>query len=1128
MPLVPTGRSRSASVTVHASQQFVPETAIPAPVGSGFVPGFNQTWANALGASLRLTHQGHPVTYSIDPTYDGPGYRIEWVISVTFQIHHSGIPLPSPIEVDGAMGSGWEVVDTLPVDPIGQANYLLGGINGELTASWTWVEYQDPVTGALSEQAADGSVSVSASGSYVFQVSAEGFEGTLSPVFEYGGTWASNAGIGSSYSVGIDFNCVTDTGNASSVSCEGLQFTAPAATLAAGSAQIIGTGLSATLTKSTVDSLAVGSLRGTPDWALDLQVANYDYETGNPIPVTTRHYTGSTLISTSNTGHHRYPESGYVGDLVGSLSCGGDGVNYARNRSLGACEGAAGANLVRVDPDWADAYGTYADSFQFAGTFSAQNPGRNSQYGLYAGPEFDALTIRLEDEHRFKLFDDVTKLAVNSGTVTADQGGIKIVQSGFLGSWRANQSTGYVFRPIGYRYFRFQAKAGKAGAKFTLRIERKLDNVSGGRFALAYYDFTINAADTWQECVIDLPFASRYFDSVHYTGTAVSSRYPIHPAAFQAFPDDTTVTFETPFGQNTTYWLKDLYGYHPSDGNRVPAILIGPSSCGDPTSDPVNQAPAGFDSCLGTTTNSAGQPRGAHFGRLVVNGVMGWNIQGGPGTLGQQIDALISRYSQSPTNDTGLHLTKGTSPWLDTTDWESGWAIRRPLWSAFPLDTNVTLKGVKRAYVTGYYGSGNFPAGTYGPTLSFQGDKVWNGELLGLCHDTNRSLRDVTLSLVDDPTGTVLEAAASNGDGLVRIFHKYGVPLPFANTPFGGTCASKQAYSGTINNPVYTAKGQQLNAYWVVSPQLRNKDSQNRSNAFRAPDRWPILDRFAYWHDWPTDPAPPAGVDLLQFQTLHLLRSSTEDGDVQVERSGDAGVNWDAPVKVAEDAGSVAVPTLVRNALDQVWCWFHDTTGATQAYLSKNLGASWELYATHAGKRFPRAARQFHRLLVCAHDGTSLRVYQSADDGLNLEEISGLALTCPEQLAALAVDRHDTAHLVYRTTAGALQLRRLEADDTWSDPVTVAASGSQPALALGIRYGLILYWDGNTLKAARTDEAYAEIAETVAAPAGLGVGYLGAVTDLPELHQFVAGRDGTGELIIRYSGDDAATWSEPT
>jgi len=273
-------------------------------------------------------------------------------------------------------------------------------------------------------------------------------------------------------------------------------------------------------------------------------------------------------------------------------------------------------------------------------------------------------------------------------------------------------------------------------------------------------------------------------------------------------------------------------------------------------------------------------------------------------------------------------------------------------------------------------------------------------------------------------------------------------------------------------------------------------------------------------------PCPAAGVDLLQTQTLHLFRSGASDADVQVERSGTAGATWDAPVTVASDAGPSTTPTLTRNSLDQVWCWYHNASGNAQAYLSKDLGATWAHYASHAGKHFPRACRQFHRTLLCAHDGTTLRVYQSDDDGLTLEELPGLALECPEQLAAFAVDRHDTPHLVLTTAGGAIVHRYLGGDDTWSSPATLAASGSHPALALGLRRGLLLYWDGGTLHALHTDETFGAVGDAASAPTGFTPGYLGALVDHQELHHYVAGLDESGR-VIRYSGDDAATWHTP-
>lgn len=271
-------------------------------------------------------------------------------------------------------------------------------------------------------------------------------------------------------------------------------------------------------------------------------------------------------------------------------------------------------------------------------------------------------------------------------------------------------------------------------------------------------------------------------------------------------------------------------------------------------------------------------------------------------------------------------------------------------------------------------------------------------------------------------------------------------------------------------------------------------------------------------------PCPAAGVDLLQTQTLHLFRSGAADADVQAERSGTAGASWEAPVIVSSDAGPSTTPTLTRNAQDHLWCWYHDAGGDTQGYLSRDLGASWEAFATHAGLHFPRAVRQLTRALLCAHDGTHLRVYQSANDGATLAEITALVLECPEQLAAFAVDRRDVPHLVITTEEGVLEHRRLLLDDTWSDPVEVAASGTHPALALGIERGLLLYWDEGELQAVTTDETFGATADTVTAPAGFAPGYLGALVNHQNTLHYVAGLDSESAPLLSYSADDAASW----
>jgi len=139
--------------------------------------------------------------------------------------------------------------------------------------------------------------------------------------------------------------------------------------------------------------------------------------------------------------------------------------------------------------------------------------------------------------------------------------------------------------------------------------------------------------------------------------------------------------------------------------------------------------------------------------------------------------------------------------------------------------------------------------------------------------------------------------------------------------------------------------------------------------------------------------------------------------EVRVARSRDGGRTWDAPVTLASDAdataGLGAWPALEVDRWGTVYCWYHTTAPAAQGYYSADGGATFALYATHTGLRYPRPRFRLERLVVTAHVANALNLYESDDGGATLALALTFGTGVPKQRTVMQVDRRDYVHLLW-------------------------------------------------------------------------------------------------------------------
>jgi len=1133
MPSFATGRTRTASVTLSAYQTVAVGSVIDGSVG------YNISTANAFGISIAAVAVVHDKGFDVDEEWVDPDpppttsrWYGRWYVTVEWTITVGGVEDLGTVTYTTGY-SPFEIITELPPPGGGFGEWAdtPGLISGTVTATWELAEYLDEdaiLTSPYSELR--GSVTAGASGYGEFTFDYQGHTIVVPFLYTESATLRSWDGELAGYpdqGAGCTFNCATGASNGLSVSLDGITWTASAFSLAAGDATFAGTAVSAAVSKTDDTTLATASVQATPDWAYSYDLENWDYETGDPVAVDTLHECGGTLVSAS-TGGHRYPASGVTGQFDATVSCDGDTDSAEGLETLGVCATGGGANYARVDETWADTHGRYLNQLNLKGSNPSGNPGLNAQYGILQSQDFDAGTFQVDTTHLFDLFEtDAHFESDGSGTLGMSGGVLTHTNPSpsFPSAWYGYQPTenptGYVLKPFGYRFYSFQMRGTAPGQRFRILLGRKLNG--GGDTAQYYWDFTVGVAGVWETHLLDLCHPDAQFDDITFP-LSPTTRRRIEPAMFQLFPDETVSQFIA--SDPGTLQLRSFTGYYKTTGNRTPALFIGPCSCGHSDMALMGLAPGVFDSCSGDTENGGKVAGGVLAFRLIANGACAFNLDCGTGKLDDAFAAWVTTYDDA-LNDTGLHFTTGISPYLAATVAESGWVVRRPLWSELTLGAPLTLRGVKRGFDYGYYGCGDIFSATYDPTLNFRGDKVWNGELLAAVHDTNRSQAGAVLELLDDDSSTVVASGVSDADGLIRLFAPYGAQQPFSNYPRADSCASRQEYTGTAagGDVAYTTPGLLLNGYWIRGQRLRDSDGDDLATYWWSLDRFAVLDRYPQWREFDCDPEPLGAVDLVQCANGLWFRAWRQGPEIHLGRSADAGTTWQHLTLLFEDAAldPGSAPTLVVDQHDHLSCWVHGSDGAARLYRSVDYGAEWTLAATHASRSFPRIARQLRRSLLVAHVGTELRFYESTDGGVTLSLLSALTLTAPVQLAGLRVDRHDRLHVLYTDGADFLH-RALRADDTWSAADTLTSGDSLAGYALGIERGAYLYWD-TTLRHRQTDEVFA-------ADAGALTGLTDIDTEAPlgvwwshgEL-LYVCGYDEhTGELETRVSLDRGTSW----
>lgn len=266
-----------------------------------------------------------------------------------------------------------------------------------------------------------------------------------------------------------------------------------------------------------------------------------------------------------------------------------------------------------------------------------------------------------------------------------------------------------------------------------------------------------------------------------------------------------------------------------------------------------------------------------------------------------------------------------------------------------------------------------------------------------------------------------------------------------------------------------------------------------------------------------------SGVDLIETLPF-LLLAYQEGAAVRVKRSA-GGVAWTAYTVTLIDGALDSSPALAASRWDTALVLYH-SDDAARIWRSASWGSAWTDHATHSGLRFPRAAYLQERLFLVAHDGSSLRVYSSADHGVTLSAVLA-TISMPEQPVCLRVDAYDLLRVYYRNASDNLVVRRSRNGIDWSSEAVLVA-GDLPVVAYGLTTGLLTYYTpAGVFTVARLDETLEAIAATLAAPSGVGFGSPVGTLINRHGHYLLTGRDAAGDLETRFS-TRGATWAAPT
>lgn len=1158
MALVATGRSRSIGITLNAKEELETGLNLVVPGDWYHAKSGSSAWGSELSLFTSLDVPANNRIFVNDPTYGGPGVRgsLAVFVNLSVSVEVLGVVVTTLTSTHSFQTGAAYLFASDPGSGFGNLEFTDGEVNAQLTIGIDADEYLDEANitplGRLVEIPNAITATLTCSGTYEIEWQGIPTYGTVVfnvPLSE-SGSWSDSWTPGTEvplsntdYRHGLSFDAVKALSNSLSISGDGLSFTEDGISVTAGTATLSGSAHSATFSKSTDDVVGTATCAGSPDWAIDATVNNYDYETGSSISVDTEHYCGTELIS-SGSGAHEFPGGGALtAYAVATVNDGTTSNSVTSGPEILRC-GSGGntslSNTIRVEEDWADDYGTCANSQAFeTGTVTAPQA---ICYQIECGPHFEAGTIELDDTHRFAHFAAAANTTATDffflpATTPIDDGGaVK-----FFAGTRYGISS-LPFRPFGFRFYRIRVKASDPNLAFRVRFRRKMDNIADGANQASYFwDFTTGAADTWAEYELDLCFADEYFDARHFSGDPTTA-HMVHPVDYSVFPDDSDVSVI--LDTSADWWVDWFDGFRKDDGSRIPVLLTGPHQTQEFSTLSSTNSLLGLlspnVSLEGSTCIMPAVPStltgGRLMGRVVVNGALGFNLNGGTASVEDALNTLAGLYD-STAKDTGIHITVGASPFKDAASSLNGWETETPLWREVPADTAYSLQAVPRnPLLWGYYGAGDLADGDYDPTLTYYGDKVWNGEIIGNANDKTESKPSAIIKLVDNDTGSVLETVTANKDGLVRIFHKYGTARPFSNV--GVDCAAKQQWSGTDPDDfTWTTLGKTMNAYWVQGPLLLERDGSDYADRYWTRDLYPILDRYANWQDWETDAAANAygGVEMAQ---LHgngwLFVASQKAGVVTIWRSLDAGATW-TPNEISSTAREDSAPTLMVTPHDDIFCWWHDEVGESHATLTTDMGETWLPVWTQANQVFPRAVWVDGRTLFFSHDDAStLSVYASDDYA---ESAFGSPLqtwtAAPARVSA-GVDRHGFVHLVYAQSLSPLGVSHDYSPDggqTWPVAATaLQASATQPAHAIGTSGGFVASHKATGVEIQRTDETNASAVGAVSIPGDVTFAPdvpLGAIVDRRD-DWYVAGYDGSGDVQVRYSSDLGGSWDTPS
>lgn len=279
--------------------------------------------------------------------------------------------------------------------------------------------------------------------------------------------------------------------------------------------------------------------------------------------------------------------------------------------------------------------------------------------------------------------------------------------------------------------------------------------------------------------------------------------------------------------------------------------------------------------------------------------------------------------------------------------------------------------------------------------------------------------------------------------------------------------------------------------------------------------------------------SPGGGVDLLELENGWLFRSYVASGDVWVERSKDAGVTWVA-FKAAEDGAGSATPSLASRGLD-LWVWYHDRDRAARACLSRDLGETWEVWASHSDLRWPRAVFRPEAMYLIGYgvppggSDNRLAFYRSKSEGVSLESYLGNFQGAAAVSPALRVDRNGILRVYHETTSGTIVHYWGEDGSTWTGP-EIIATGSKPAVTLYDTAGALCFYQGTDLQVVMLDHGYATQREATTTPS-ISPPYRRQTHGIL-IHRRddlrLDGKVSQSILSHQWSPDDGATWGTPT